>query len=65
MKGVAMNVVILATKGCSHCLNISRELDDLSVSQPSLVCRGWTSAMRRTQDQALAKPYSRRRCGFS
>ena len=26
-----MNVMIIATKGCSHCTNLARELDDLGV----------------------------------
>ena len=27
-----MNVMIIATKGCSHCRNFSKELDDLGIS---------------------------------
>ena len=26
-----MNVMIITTRGCSHCANLSRELDDLGV----------------------------------
>jgi glutaredoxin len=26
-----MNVMIIATKDCSHCVNLARELDDLGV----------------------------------
>ncbi len=26
-----MNVMIIATRGCSHCANLSRELDNLGV----------------------------------
>lgn len=26
-----MDVMIIATKGCSHCTNLSKELDDLGV----------------------------------
>jgi len=26
-----MNVMIIATKGCSHCQNFSRELDDIGI----------------------------------
>lgn len=31
-----MNVMILATKGCSHCKNFSRELDDVGVEHQVL-----------------------------
>ena len=33
-----MNVMILATKDCSHCKNFSRELDDLGVAHQVHYC---------------------------
>jgi len=29
--GVEMNVIIIATKACSHCVNLSKELSDIDV----------------------------------
>ncbi len=33
-----MNVMILATKGCAHCKNLSRELDDLGIEHELRFC---------------------------
>ena len=33
-----MDVLILATKGCSHCKNFSRELDDIGIEHHVLYC---------------------------
>ena len=33
-----MDVLILATKGCSHCKNFSRELEDIGVEHSVLYC---------------------------
>ncbi len=33
-----MHVMILATKGCSHCRNFSRELDDLGIDHEIHYC---------------------------
>ncbi len=33
-----MNVMILATKGCSHCVNFSKELDGLSIKHQVYYC---------------------------
>jgi glutaredoxin len=33
-----MKVLILATKGCSHCKNFSRELDDINIEHQVLYC---------------------------
>jgi len=33
-----MNVMILATRGCSHCKNFSRELDDLGIAHEVHYC---------------------------
>ncbi len=33
-----MNVMILATKGCTHCRNLSRELDDLGIEHEMRFC---------------------------
>ncbi|MFV2004178.1 MAG: thioredoxin family protein [Gammaproteobacteria bacterium] len=33
-----MKVLILATKGCSHCKNFSRELDDIDIEHQVLYC---------------------------
>ncbi len=33
-----MKVMVLATKGCSHCKNFSRELDDIGVEHQVLYC---------------------------
>ena len=33
-----MDVLILATKGCSHCKNFSRELNDIGIDHRVLYC---------------------------
>ena len=33
-----MNVMILATKDCSHCKNFSRELDDIGITHQVHYC---------------------------
>ena len=33
-----MNVMILATKNCSHCKNFSRELDDIGIEHSVIYC---------------------------
>ena len=33
-----MNVMILATRGCSHCKNFSRELDDIGIEHQVRYC---------------------------
>jgi len=33
-----MNVIILATKDCSHCKNLSRELKDIGVEHNVVYC---------------------------
>jgi glutaredoxin len=33
-----MNVMIVATKGCSHCQNFSRELDDIGIEHSVVFC---------------------------
>ncbi len=33
-----MNVMLLATRGCSHCKNFSRELDDIGIEHQVLYC---------------------------
>jgi len=33
-----MNVMIMATKNCSHCKNFSRELDDIGVEHSVIYC---------------------------
>lgn len=33
-----MNVLLMATKNCSHCKNFSRELDDIGVEHEVLYC---------------------------
>lgn len=33
-----MNVMILATRGCSHCKNFSRELDDIGIEHHVVYC---------------------------
>jgi glutaredoxin len=33
-----MNILILATKDCSHCRNFSRELDDIGIKHSVLYC---------------------------
>jgi len=33
-----MNVIIMATKDCSHCKNFSRELDDIGVEHSVVYC---------------------------
>lgn len=33
-----MNVLILATRGCSHCKNFSRELNDIGVEHQVQFC---------------------------
>ena len=33
-----MNVMIVATKGCSHCQNFSRELDDIGIEHSVVYC---------------------------
>jgi len=33
-----MDVVLLATKSCSHCVNFSRELKDLGIKHEVLYC---------------------------
>ncbi len=33
-----MNVMILATKGCSHCKNFSKELDDIGIEYNVIYC---------------------------
>ncbi len=33
-----MNVIIIATKDCSHCKNFSRELEDIGIKHSVLYC---------------------------
>ena len=33
-----MNVMIMATKNCSHCKNFSRELDDIGIEHDVVYC---------------------------
>ncbi len=33
-----MNVMIMATKGCSHCKSFSRELDDIGIEHHVTYC---------------------------
>lgn len=33
-----MNVMIMATKDCSHCKNFSRELDDIGIEHSVVYC---------------------------
>ncbi len=33
-----MDVLVLATRGCSHCKNLSKELDDIGVEHRLLYC---------------------------
>ena len=33
-----MNVMIMATKDCSHCKNFSRELDDIGIQHDVVYC---------------------------
>lgn len=33
-----MNVMIMATKGCSHCKHFSRELDDIEIVHSVVYC---------------------------
>ncbi|GMR05575.1 MAG: hypothetical protein BMS9Abin33_1203 [Gammaproteobacteria bacterium] len=42
-----MNVLIIATKGCSHCIYLAKELNDLGTEHKLVYAESWPELMEK------------------